>query len=437
MIRIKPEFDEEETGKEFNEYIKEFVDIIEHGKPTTIMGKEYTAIEYKKEEYKDILEIIPSLLMEKTNVADISRRKKYLIEESGVDETIHSLMKDKMDCEDENLYKEFFKKLEDLFNKNIRRYSFILLLNTKFENEILKNYKNEFKEVLNTFELECFNMADLNNFIDPPRPDIITDDEFKVSHMIEPIDIKEIMDLFKDCSELIRIDVDARNLAYAQDEATLRIKSYLGYVSCINEIWRVKEYFGVFDEFNLNNIDYSTILIIIDKKIFWPSHIGVCEDVKHKFEFYNEKVDEELFKNILRVHEEYINEIINISFKNLLNESFSLYHSACVESNLECSFLMFWSLSETLIKWKKDRKDAELVEIMKSFVNPYLGKRIEFIKDKRDDLVHRWEKAKIFPSDRNISKLIADVFLNDAIINMKDLGNKEEYHKYLMKHLNI
>ncbi len=433
MIRIKPEFNLEKAAKEFNEYIKEIIDIIENGEPTEIMGKTYIGITQRKNEYNYILEIIPSLLLQKTNILDILNRRKYILDENIIQEAIHSIMQDKIDLHDENLYNEFFKSLDANLKSKMREYTFIFLLN--IETEIKNNGK--FKEFLKGFGLESFDIADLNKILHKKQSStILPNDELKCSYLFEGINADELLSLFKGCSELIRVDISGRNFAYAEFEANSKIKSFLGFLSCINEIWRTKEYFGMaFDEFNLSNIDYRAVVVIIDNEIFWPNYIERCVEIKQKIENYNEIINEELLKNILEVYQDYITKIELESFKTLLNKSFSIYYSACTEIKLEYSFLMFWSLSEMLIKWKIRRTDEELIEIMQSFVNPYLAKRIEFVKDKRDALVHRGEIAKIYSSDRNISKLIADVFLNAALTNMKDLKTREEYYELLNSNL--
>lgn len=432
MIKILPEFQNEKTINEFNGYIKEFIDILEHGNPTKIMGKKHIAIDYKKDIYLDILDIIPSLLMQKTNIRNILENKKISLDEDFISDAIKKLMKNKIEKSDKNIYKYFFDNLKDSLNGKIRKYSFIFLLNLKIKNELIKDNINEFKEILNAFGLEIYNINDLNRISN--KPSILTDDELKLSYMDEPIIITKIIDLFKNCSELIRIDIDARSLEYAHNLAISKIKTFLGYISFIKEIWKRTEYYGfAFDKFNLNNIDYGTIIIIVDEDLFWPNHIETCADVKNKIEIYQENIDKELFDLILQVYKDYIKDIKNDSFIHLLKMSFSMYYLACTEFKLEYSFLTFWSLSENMIKWKTSRTDDELIDIMKSFVNPYIGKRIEFIKMKRDKLVHRGETAKIYSGDRNISKLIADIFLNDAIIKMKGLKGKKDFHENIQR----
>jgi len=68
---------------------------------------------------------------------------------------------------------------------------------------------------------------------------------------------------------------------------------------------------------------------------------------------------------------------------------------------------------------------------MQNLLYNYSSKRVEFIYDKRNDLVHKGFSDRILDSDRNLSKWIADLFLIDTITNVKNLSNKKEYKKHL------
>lgn len=67
-----------------------------------------------------------------------------------------------------------------------------------------------------------------------------------------------------------------------------------------------------------------------------------------------------------------------------------------------------------MLKSSDAKTDTEILRIMKNivvFANDYLSRRIDFLYDKRNELVHKGEVKRISDNNRNLSKLVADVLI--------------------------
>lgn len=439
MIKIIKEHACESVFEEFNSVIKEILDIINREKPVKTYGKEYMAIREEKNDYQDLLNVLSNLLEEKTNIKDVLKDKKYSLDELNVKNAIEGLNENELFKCEQSLYKngnelckgesrlyknehELYKKFLYSLNKEFRgrssNFTFIIPMNLVFGAE---KYEDDLKFVLSLFQMEKYDPESLQNLI-KGEGELKFDDGTKLT------DIDEISRLLEDFSQVLKVDVKARDRNYAYERAVFRVESFLGYVSFIDKKFSEKSYFK---DFNLNRLDYGVLLILKDGKISWPPK-GRGKTVKERIGICKEAIGEKTLESMAETAENHIQSIKSEGLRNMLCRSFALYYSACRERELDYSFLKFWILSEQMLKAPSAKTDEEILRIMKAFVNEHLSKRIDFLYHKRNCLVHKGAMGKISFNDRNLSKRVADILLLDALTKMKKLENKEQYDYYLL-----
>jgi len=408
-IKINNEFNQQSTFDEINSLIKDYLEIREQGEPTTIDGEKYIGITERQEDYVNILDIIYNLLEEKTNINNVLEHKKCALTVDSIKASAKKLLDDK---DDKELYKKFLDELNDFYRFDRSNYQFIIPINLLIQDE---DYEATLEKILNQFNLDLLIPDKLDEIIDLS----VSSDE------IDRDDAKKALELLRKFPLLIKVNIPARMMEYAFKESINRIKSFLGFICHVVKLGVDIEYFGEFDEYNIIDLTYGPIFIVVeDKKLFWPV-LSLEDKVQKKLKFPNVILSSEKFNLSITICEDHLSQFKNSSLKNLLYRSFSIYYSASVDKSLEYSFLKFWNVSEFLIKGVGDVRDSDLRVIMQKFVDNYSSKRVEFIYDKRNDLVHKGFSDRILDSDRNLSKWIADLFLIDTITNVKNLSNKK------------
>lgn len=430
MIKII-EKNKTEVIDEFNSIINEILDILKLGEPLEHFGRKYIGIKKRKEDYNDLIDILLNVLEQNTDINNTLYKKKYSLNEFYVKDAIKGLDSYKNTPE---LYVKFLENLNQLFKSEISEFRFVIPLNIIFD---LEYNKNDLDSVLESFGLIKLDLENLKNLINEKKEDIShsNNDEYTLPEDYikkELINLNEASEILKNFSEIIYVDISARNMDYAYKKAIFYVESFLGYISFINLFLRYKEYFGEFEEFNFSELNYGTILFIKNGEIIRPLK-NQAESVKDRIVRNNELIDEDVFSNLVNVCDDHIKKITSESLMNILKKSFSLYYSACSEKTLDYSFLKFWTLTEQMIKIKK-KEDEEFLRILKSFVNPFLARRIDFLYRKRNRLVHKGEADKISYNDRNLSKILADILLESVLIKFKDLKNKNECDNYFINH---
>lgn len=423
-IKILNEYKNESTYAEFNEILKDYLTIISQGEKTVIDGEEYVGITEREEDYKNILDIIPNLLEQKTNINSILKNRKLILDVFAIREAKNGLWQFKDDPE---LYEKFLDNLNHYFDFSVSDYTFLVPTNLLIDTD---SFVNDLNKILKVFELEILNPRILTSIVQLP-PKNSDDDKTDDSFAPDPDDINNALKLMEKFPLVLKIDIRARMRGYAHKEGINRVKSFLGYIAHMDKYQTTSEYFGDFDEYNIINLNYGPFIIIKDKMIDWPI-FGLEDKIQTRLKLSNQVISEEKFNIMVDVCEKYLQQIRRETLKNLLFRSFSLYYAACSDKTLEYSFLKFWNITEYLIKSNSSIPDPELLEIMKQFFHDYLSMRVDFIYDKRNDLVHKGFTESITDSDRNLSKLMADLFINDAVLNMKDLNNRKEYEQHLI-----
>ncbi|WP_424355390.1 hypothetical protein [Methanobacterium sp. MBAC-LM] len=438
MIKIVN--DESETINEINDIIIGIFEILKLGKPVEIDGEERIAIEERAEDYEDLLNILSNLLEQKTNIKNILEKKKYSLSVSYIKNALKGLdlLKDKS-----KLYKTFLENLYNQFDGEISLFTFIMPLNIIFDFEY---DEEDLENVLELFGLKKLEINNLGYLIEEETTNETKEKDLEIrenklsgAELVDAyykrnlINVNEVSGLLEDFHEVVYVMIEGRDLNYAYKKAISNVEAFLGYISFINHYLGYKEYFGYFEEFNFNKITYDTLLFIQNNKIIAPPK-DQAENVKKRVERTNERINEDKFKVMVNVSEDYMLKLKE-SFKNILNKSFSLYYSAISEKSLDYSFLKFWTISEQLAKTRQ-KDDIVVLEIFKSFVNPYFARRIDFLVRKRNHLVHRGDRG-ISSNDRDLAKILTDLILIDAIRTMATLNGKKDYDNYLLSRLDV
>jgi len=83
--------------------------------------------------------------------------------------------------------------------------------------------------------------------------------------------MQKALELLRKFPLLIKVNIPARMMEYAFKESINRIKSFLGFICHVVKLGVDIEYFGEFDEYNIIDLTYGPIFIVVeDKKLFWP-----------------------------------------------------------------------------------------------------------------------------------------------------------------------
>lgn len=424
-IKLIKEFDIENIHNEFNQLINEYLSIVSKGKKTDFDGEEYIAIEDRIDDYKDILDIMANFLEQRTNISFLLNKKRCTINEFAIKDSIKGLKKD-----DPELYKKFLCNLNDQYKElSLSNYTIIIPINLIFD---FKEYEGKLKNILDTFGLELFDPKEMDEVITLPDGLSVNEDENVFE--IDVFDAKKALQLLDEFPLLVKVEIEAKMRGYAHKEGINRVKSFLGFIVHINKIGVRNEYFGDFDKYNIIDLSYGPVFIIKNRNISWPL-MGIEDKVKQKLNGPYEKITINRFEIMSSVCVNYLQKIKSQSLKNLLFKSFSIYYSASSEIKLEYSFLLFWNVSEFLIKASGPKKDSELLSIMHEYISDFLALQVDFIYSKRNDLVHKGYLERINVNDRILSKRIADLLLNDIIINMREFDSRKDYKKYVCRNL--
>ena len=231
----------------------------------------------------------------------------------------------------------------------------------------------------------------------------------------------------------------ARDYEFLKSKALNNIYSFFGYLTYIHrfnyntEKWHINEItldhritdlqinalIGTNSNFEIYEIDrqYDIISTAIEmdesKKIDFNNHMP-CEYT--------------LLKNVFELNKD--------SLYSELKEYFSLYYISSFENVIENSFMKFWSLSERIIKdIHGDMKDKKLVKYMMEILKlrnypDKIIQRVNFLKYKRNNLVHENIHGEITQSDQAIVKIMAESLILLLICYFNEVNSIENYKNF-------
>lgn len=386
-------------------------------------------IQYKPEKYKTILSLKKTLIdgIENINGPKSTTRNIFIYRDliwSYLTETTN--IQDKID---ETIKEDFIRSMLQLFNK-LKEFpydeilnEFLYEINLLYEEYKKKNKKElkflfytniqlwdsakiPFEKSLQWFDLKVFNYTDFKFKKDQP-----------MQHKFQ--------------SKFIILEYTAQGKNYLEmkQKSLDKIKLFFGYLTFLHmcrkapERWHVNELrlnHGISDldisaiiELNLDNtfIDYETSFEIIrTSRELDKSKLVKFRNNNLKYDFY-----------------EYLMESNNKKILKKIKKYLVQYYLASKETELNTSFIRFWTLSEKILKdiagdMSFDKLVNYMEKVLKYYNYPkYIQNRLTHIKDKRNRFIHR-NIDNINQNDRNIIKTVADnliwfVMEHDEIVN--------------------
>lgn len=330
---------------------------------------------------------------------------------------------------DDSMKKEFISSTLRLFNK-LKKYSTNDILNEflyeinmlyeEYEKESEKELKfifytnirlwqsgeKAFNEMLPLFNLKVFNFNDF---------------EFKKYEYLQ--------NNFRSRYLILEYVARGKNYSAMKEDAKSKIKLFFGYLSFLHMYRKAPER-GHVNELKLNHgisdLEISAILEL--------HHDNSFKDFEESFDIV--KTSKELEKSKIVT---FRNNNLKYGFYKLLMESKNKrivskinqylidYYLASKETELDTSFIRFWSLSEKILKdIAGDMSYTKLVRYMEKILKyyhypKYIQNRLIHIKHIRNNLVHQ-NIDNINQNDRNIIKTVADnliwfIMEHDEVVN--------------------
>jgi hypothetical protein len=411
---LNDKYDCKKTVKELDNLVRDASSLFNNSPTCGIDG----SVNISKMGYLE--EIILQHLLNKTNFYEIlnSLKAGYGIIKSGTHTIIYStlcnLRKAATELTFYNFLDELEKKLDETASKPLKTYTYYIPSKIFF-----RLTTEEIKTIQRKFYRFC------NVKFNPPK-DII----FK---KIKNSDVRSFFGRLPTKS-YIRIDVQARDTFFAEKIVGERISGLLGFFSFIENRGSNVTIYMPFDlGMAIDRPLISDKLFILtenQKQLLFPNETFsqfLGPEIK-KFEtmslWYIHSDEPGNYKEILK----YL-DLINKNSKNILPlvyQSFELYYDACVEKNLEISFLKFWIITETILKQGKQRDKKFISTLEKLVKEKHFRTTIYNLYRKRNELVHEFETDYISQNDRNLTKYLAEIAISFLINPPKKINNLEE-----------
>lgn len=313
--------------------------------------------------------------------------------------------------------------LEELNNKLFEEYgemnkSYInIIIYTNIPKKLETNDK--FIEILKYFNLDIFKFSSYN-FENEKN----LDDDIKFK--------------FKSRFLMLKYSNTARDYEFVKTEAINTIYSFFGYLTYIHRFNKDTEKWCI----NEITLDHKITDLNINALIGTKSNFEIFQ-LSRQYDILITAIEMKKSKKInlnKRMPLDYnllekVFELNNNRLYSQIKEYFCLYYVSSLENIIENSFLRFWSLSERIIKdIHGSSTDKKLVEYMERvlIVGHYpegIIKRINFLRIKRNELVHENIHGKITQSDQAIIKLISEMLILFLIHNSDKVNNLEDYKK--------
>lgn len=230
----------------------------------------------------------------------------------------------------------------------------------------------------------------------------------------------------------------ARDYEFVKSEALTNIYSFFGYLTYIHrfnydtEKWHINEI----------TLDNRITDLQINALIGTNSNFEIY-DIDRQYDIISTAIVMDESKKINfnnRMPQEYT--LLKSAFESKdslyaeLKEYFSLYYISSFEDVIENSFMKFWSFSERIIKdIHGDMKEKQLVKYMVEILNlrSYPDKiiqRVNFLKFKRNNLVHENIPGEITQSDQAIVKVMAESLILLLICYFKEVNEIKDYKNF-------
>jgi len=434
--KLRQKYRCEPICKELNELIKNITNLV------IKEGEGYRAPSYQFEQHRDLLF---SHLYEKTDLKD--RLNNLKVSDSSLGNLLEIFYK--LRKTDENILTdklmEFLEvELTKIKKRKVKTYKFLTLLNIqKFRQiDLIDSFNvqkefNIYRSILELFNIKRVTLEDYFLNIDKKDKSETSDEKF----------IRKVLKAYESSwGEIIEINVKARDYGFAFKEANMILDLFFGFLSWVRYGFVTFQRYG-YIEYSIEEINSISYIVLKNNKLFGPSkfkeyHItSIMKDVNELSlsNVVDLKIREkdQKFRDFITI----VNKIQKNRKKNklwkILQEILRLYHAACTEKSLHYSFLKFWMVAEKILRKIRGRsKDEELLTIMAKVlkisvnlpIEEFIEKRIKFLYNKRNKLVHEGKFETISQEDRNISKLIADSTLRFYIDYLLTFQSVNEYN---------
>lgn len=359
-----------------------------------------------------IYDTIYSYLIETTNLLKVL--KKYGLNEKNFIfiplEIINKVCKySKGTLSNEFLF-EINQILIELKNKNKICGKYLFFTNIR----ITKSREATLLEILEYFDFKVFSY---NDFKFPPDFPEKLKAKFRLKFLILEYNFMD------------------NHITNKEEKAINQLNLLFGYLTFIHRFGRLNEKWHV-NRFTLNHqisdLNVSSMIELDENNNFINLHESF-DILRTKIKL--EKSDLIKFSNLrfnTNLYETIKNDVKNKGLLQNIEEYLCLYYIASNKSDLENSFLKFWTLAEKIIKRTFGKMNDEgMVKYMKRILKyfgfeNYIQDRIPFLRAKRNNLVHEI-KDEITINDRNIIKLVVDYLILFLMNWSCEVNNNEEY----------
>lgn len=243
------------------------------------------------------------------------------------------------------------------------------------------------------------------------------------------------------CSKflMLKYSHNARDYEFVKTEALNTVYSFFGYITYIHrfnydtEKWHINEI----------TLDHRITDLQINALIGTNSNFEIY-DISIQYDILDTAIEMDKskkinFNNRMPLEPTFLKNVFEINNEKVyakLKDYFCLYYISALENTIENSFRKFWSLSERIIKDIHGKTlDESLVKYMERILNmrkcpDKIIQRVNFIRFKRNDLVHENIHGEITQSDQAIVKLIAESLILFLISYFDKIECIEDYTSF-------
>lgn len=232
----------------------------------------------------------------------------------------------------------------------------------------------------------------------------------------------------------------ARDYEFVKNEAFNAVYSFFGYITYIHrfnydtEKWHINEI----------TLDHKITDLQINALIGVNSNLEIY-DLMAQYDILDTAIEMDKSRKIdfnkIRLEHTFLKKVFESNNEKLYDDIkvyLCLYYISSLENTIENSFRKFWSLSERIIKDINGKTlDDSLVKYMEKILDmkkcsDKIIQRVNFMRFKRNDLVHENIHGEITQSDQAIAKLIAESLIEFLIINFDKVGEIDDYKTFII-----
>ncbi len=315
---------------------------------------------------------------------------------------------------DEDILNEFLVEINKIYlsskTTNNFKIKFVFYTNIELRNSI----KDKFCEMLDLFNLKIFNPNNLS----------FENEKFKKA--------------FKTKFIVLEYVVKGKNFYMMEKEAIKQVYLFFGYLTFLHLFRKNVDMFRANTlslNYNLSDIKISSIFELNEDNTFIDNEFNSYCILKDSETYEKSKLIKFSNNNLFYDFYKILMKSKNKQIIYQINEYLILYYKASIETDLDISFLKFWTLSERIIKQGNDRPDSYVINYMRKILKHYkypksYQERIYYIKEKRNKLIHE-NISEITQNDRNVIKSVCDSLIWFLMEFEEYVENINEYEIFL------